>query len=113
MAQTSCEAELDDPFMLLLRKRAIRSREERGIPFSQDDTTQNWPVRLATPPSVHEFRKIIEQHVPVVIGGCMTDRPRLSKWKDTNYLESRMGSDRKVMVAITPDGRADDLITHP
>ncbi|SPO21092.1 uncharacterized protein UTRI_00569 [Ustilago trichophora] len=107
------EAEVDDPFLLLLRKRAIQAREQQGIPFAQGDAAQDWPVRLTEPPTAHEFRQIIEQHVPVLIDGCMTDRPILEKWKDTSYLEKRMGPDRNVVVAVTPDGRADDLIAHP
>lgn len=107
------EADLDDPFLLLLRTRAIQSRKLQGIPFAQDETSQKWPLRLEDPPSADAFREIIDRHVPVLIQGCTADRPNLQKWKDTDYLESCMGRDREVIVAITPDGKADDLISHP
>lgn len=110
---TQPDEDVDDPFMLLLRERAIQSRKQQGIPFSQDGGAQNWPSRLAKPPTADEFERIIEEHVPVLIDGCMVDRPGLRNWKETSYLESCMGPDRSVMVAITPDGRADDLIKHP
>lgn len=113
MRTMSREEDLDDPFLLLLRNRAIQAREQQGIPFSQDEGTDDWPLRVPKPPSADEFRQVIDQHAPVLIAGCMSDRPALAKWKDTGYLESSMGSDRKVVVAVTPDGRADDLITHP
>ncbi|SPC65595.1 uncharacterized protein UHOD_00771 [Ustilago sp. UG-2017b] len=115
MSKLSQDGDLDDPFLLLLRKRAIESRERLDIPFSHDDGDdgQHWPRCLARPPSVDEFRKIVERHVPVLINGSMDDRAELAaRWKDTDYLAERMG-DRSVVVAITPDGRADDLVVHP
>ncbi|SJX60548.1 uncharacterized protein SRS1_10194 [Sporisorium reilianum f. sp. reilianum] len=105
--------DVDDPFLLLLRQRAIQSRNQQSIPFQQHHQGQQWPKRLLQPPSAGEFQKIIEDHVPVLIDGCMNDRPGLTRWKDTSYLEARMGPDRSVVVAITPDGRADDLISYP
>lgn len=107
------DRDVDDPFLLLLRERAIQSRKQQGIPFAQDDQKQDWPLRLTQPPPARRFREIIEQHVPVLIDGCMKDRPLVAKWKDTSHLESCMGPDRAVVVAITPDGRADDLNIHP
>ncbi|TKY90730.1 hypothetical protein EX895_000728 [Sporisorium graminicola] len=105
--------DVDDPFFLLLRERALQSRKQQGIPFDQDRHEQPWPQRLPRPPSAREFQNIIEVHIPVLIEGCMNDRPGIANWKDTSYLEACMGPDRSVAVAITPDGRADDLILHP
>ncbi|EST06436.1 JmjC [Kalmanozyma brasiliensis GHG001] len=110
---TEPNEDVDDPFMLLLRERAVLSRKQQGIPFSQNEGGQNWPSRLAEPPTANNFKQIIEEHVPVLIEACMMGRPGLAKWKDTSYLESCMGPNRSVVVAITPDGRADDLIEHP
>nr|CDI51421.1 clavaminate synthase-like protein [Melanopsichium pennsylvanicum 4] len=107
------DGNLDDPFLLLLRKQAIQIRERQGVPFSQSKGAQDWPKRLLNRPSPIEFQQIIERHLPVLIDECLADRPGLANWKDTSYLKSRMGPDRDVVVAITPDGRADDLITHP
>ncbi|KAJ9476658.1 JmjC domain-containing protein [Pseudozyma hubeiensis] len=103
----------DDPFLSLLRDRAIQSRKRQGIPYAQDGPELDWPRRLAQPPSASEFGEIIGQHVPVLIDDCLRQRPRLGRWKDTSYLESCMGPGRSVVVAITPDGRADDIIEHP
>lgn len=113
MSAAPPDLDLDDPFLLLLRDRAIQARAKQGIPFSQDGGSPEWPSRLTKPPSADEFRGIIERHTPILIHGCVDDRPHLAKWKDTRYLESCMGPNRKVVVAITPDGRADDLTSHP
>lgn len=116
MSSTSQEEDLDDPFLLLLRKRAIESRKQQDIPFSLGgdfNGRQDWPKRLSKPPTAAEFREIIERHVPVLIKGCMDDWSDLAaRWKDTGYLARRMG-EREAVVAITPDGRADDLVSHP
>ncbi|EPQ26215.1 uncharacterized protein PFL1_06150 [Pseudozyma flocculosa PF-1] len=59
------------------------------------------------------FRGLVERHVPVVIPGLLRDRPRLwREWQRTSYLVDRMGG-RDVVVALTPDGRADDLVPLP
>ncbi|ETS63741.1 hypothetical protein PaG_02056 [Moesziomyces aphidis] len=106
-------SENDDPFYLLLRQRAVEARRKQGIPLSsQAATSESWPQRLPAPPSSQQFRDIVERHVPVLIQGCLDDRPQLAKWKDTAYLQSCMGPERSVVVALTPDGRADDLVEH-
>ncbi|PWZ02512.1 Clavaminate synthase-like protein [Testicularia cyperi] len=112
----------NDPFLLLLRQRAIDSRQKAGIPLLLDTVNDNsngcngpqWPPRLDASPTAEQFAQIIERHVPVLIHGCMQGRTALAQWRDSRYLIDRMGGkDNRVTVALTPNGRADDLVTHP
>lgn len=70
-------------------------------------------VRLY-PPTALEFARVVFAHAPAVLAGVPEALfPRAwSKWNDTDYLRSRMG-DRKVKVAFTPNGRADDIVVLP
>lgn len=45
---------------------------------------------------------------PLLFTGQLQDRKALRRWKEPGYLVERMGS-KKVKVAVTPDGRADDI----
>ncbi|KAN0063614.1 hypothetical protein ACQY0O_004064 [Thecaphora frezii] len=100
----------DDAYLLHLRQRCIASRRRNAIPF---DDSPTFPPRLPLPPSSGGFQNLIDRHVPVIIHGCLSDRPCLwNEWQRTEYLVERMG-ESPVVVALTPDGRADDLVAHP
>ena len=52
------------------------------------------------------FRDFVAPGLPVIIEGGARQWPAFEKWSD-EYLLSTIPSDRKVSVALTPDGRAD------
>lgn len=95
---------------------AISARELLGLPIEKHDvgsrssaTTAYRPEVLTKPPTALEFaRRIAGGSPPLIIESCLTDRPAMQSWKDTDHLSQRMAS-RKIKVATTPDGRADDL----
>ncbi|KAF8607967.1 Clavaminate synthase-like protein [Ceratobasidium sp. AG-I] len=64
-------------------------------------------------PSALEFARLVNVGRPVLFRNTppQSDLPALTKWSN-EYLVSSMG-DRKVSVAITPDGRADALCALP
>ena len=102
---------MDDPFLRYCRDAAVTSRQSLGVPLSGSEAS-SWPARLESPPTPDEFGDLVARHVPMLIDGCLGGREALSRWKDTRYLLERMG-ERDVTVAVTPDGRADDLATLP
>ncbi|PWN49857.1 Clavaminate synthase-like protein [Violaceomyces palustris] len=89
--------------------------EKDGVPIalnSHEETGGHirFPKILESPPDPEGFRSLIDEHVPVLILGCLQDRNLvMQRWKSSEYLLERMDG-RKVKVALTPDGRADDLI---
>ncbi|QRV87364.1 phospholipase [Ceratobasidium sp. AG-Ba] len=63
-------------------------------------------------PSAIQFARMVNVGRPVLFkNGRPQNLPALTKWTN-QYLVSSMG-DRKVSVAVTPDGRADALCTLP
>lgn len=106
-AEASRDDDLD-PFMLHLRSRATIARERIGIPVEPKHVI--WPTTLVEPPSAAEFRELVELHRPVLIEQCMQGKQAATRWKDSQYLIKRMGPDRKVAIALTPDGAADDIV---
>lgn len=81
--------------------------------------------RLEQPPSTLEFLRKVATHRPVVIRGVPQEHfPRAwENWKSSEYLRRRMASPpseegadhgpRRIKVALTPDGHADDLVEAP
>ncbi|KAK6504629.1 hypothetical protein TWF481_006568 [Arthrobotrys musiformis] len=67
---------------------------------------------LDDPPTPLEFHQIISRNRPVIIRNAMNDWPSFTtnKWTPA-YLASKMG-DMEVMVAETPRGNADSIVTH-
>ncbi|KDN44249.1 Clavaminate synthase-like protein [Tilletiaria anomala UBC 951] len=103
---------------------AIEARELAGIvdasvvtssPSSSSPSfssfSHNSSFHLHEPPSALKFSRIVAEHLPALIDGVAQRHfPRAYKeWKRTSHLCSRM-SGRKVKVALTPNGRADDIV---
>jgi jumonji domain-containing protein 7 len=86
---------------------AIESRSLLGLPIGVS-SGKPWIQHLASPPSPLEFSRIIARHTPLLIDKCIEDRSCSLKWKQSTYLEERMGN-KKVQVTLTPNGRADDI----
>ncbi|KAE8210237.1 hypothetical protein CF327_g5880 [Tilletia walkeri] len=92
-----------------LLRFAVHTRQLTGIPLRQSSSSQ-WPPQLASPPP--HFTPILNTHTPIIINNTLNDRSRLWKeWQSTSYLISRMGGARYFPVALTPNGRADDLVS--
>ena len=81
--------------------------------------------RLEQPPSALEFSRKVGNNRPVVIQGVPQKHfPRAwEKWKSSEYLRKQMASPstaegseqgpRKVIVALTPNGRLNDVVKAP
>ncbi|KAF3152232.1 hypothetical protein TWF569_003266 [Orbilia oligospora] len=67
---------------------------------------------LNIPPTPLAFHQIVSRYRPVIIRNAMTDWPAYTtnKWTP-EYLSSTMG-DMEVIVAETPKGNADSIVTH-
>lgn len=88
----------------------LEARELLGIPSgSLAPSEAQWPPVLPVPPSALEFSRLVGRSAPVLIEGCIDDRPNLAKWKSTAWLIKRL-ADARVNVALTPNGRADDVL---
>lgn len=102
---------------------AVAARELLGLPIERHVTAaaagggrQAPPFIAYAPPVLHEapsaldFARRLASPSPCIIHNALQDRPKVQQWKQPGYLTSTMG-DRPVKVAVTPDGRADDLKT--
>ncbi|KAL9935791.1 hypothetical protein V8E36_005368 [Tilletia maclaganii] len=96
---------------------AVHARELTGVPLRSG--TIPWPTRLPEPPSPVEFARRVATHCPLIIDNALRDRSKLwSEWQHTSYLVQRMdqgsekGPPRTFHVALTPNGRADDLVEN-
>lgn len=100
---------------------ATSARELLGVPVelhgnassSSKATIDYHPEILNAPPSPLDFsRRLAGSCAPLIIHNCLADRPALQQqWRNPNHLTELLG-DRKIRVAATPDGRADDLKKH-
>lgn len=101
---TATGADIDEAAERLARE----SRSLLSLP--EGSSGAGWPPRRAGPPSALEFCQAVVRHTPVVMQACLDDLPRapLQRWRDKAYLANLMG-ERRVKVALTPDGRADDV----
>lgn len=97
---------------------AIEARQLLGIPITfhhqKPRQKSQWPPILHEPPTPLEFSRIISKHSPIIIRNCFgrqghpfSDRPRLKKWKQNDYLQKKLEGHFKV--TVTDDGKADDL----
>lgn len=98
---------------------AVSARELLGLPveYAKDSSLRPTiaydPPHLDEPPSALAFlQRINGNAAPFLISDCLCDRPATRLWKDTSHLRSKMKG-RSVRVALTPDGRADDLKLDP
>ncbi|MCO5598532.1 hypothetical protein L7F22_052629 [Adiantum nelumboides] len=104
----SIEEAIDDA----AKRLAIESRSLLGLPQDEDGCKSGkWLRVLRIPPTALQFSQHLSRHIPLLIEGCMQDRSCFQRWKDSNYLINTMGS-RKVQIALTPNGRADDIHNH-
>ncbi|CAD6885056.1 unnamed protein product [Tilletia caries] len=89
---------------------AVHARELTGIPLRPHQPS--WPPQLAHPPSPLAFARILSAHTPLIINNALQDRNRLwNEWSSNEYLTRRMGTEQTFAVALTPNGRADDLVS--
>lgn len=94
------------------KRLASESRSLLGLPQDEHGCKSgNWLQILEKPPTGLQFSRHVSRHIPILIESCIQSRPCWTKWRDTNYLKDEMG-DRKVQIAITPNGRADDIHNH-
>ncbi|KAL9247017.1 hypothetical protein vseg_020489 [Gypsophila vaccaria] len=69
--------------------------------------------RLDSPPSPIEFlRNFVTPNKPCIISNALNHWPALSSWSSDDYLCATLGSS-EVSVHLTPNGRADSLVSHP
>ncbi|EWC47650.1 hypothetical protein DRE_03270 [Drechslerella stenobrocha 248] len=84
--------------------------------YADLNSTSGGPDILDEPPSPLEFLRIVSRNRPVIIRNAMTDWPAMGagngdrRWT-THYLKAQMG-DAQVMVAETPFGNADSIVSH-
>ncbi|KAK0548217.1 hypothetical protein OC846_004360 [Tilletia horrida] len=109
MVGSISSAELDESLL----RFAIHARELSGLPLRTRAQGGVWhPPSRPEPPTALQFARILSTHVPCLINDGLKDRAKLwNEWKSTQYLQTRMGEERTFKVAITPNGRADDLVT--
>ncbi|KAJ3040193.1 JmjC domain-containing protein 7 [Rhizophlyctis rosea] len=60
-------------------------------------------MRFPAPPTPLEFMRIVAANRPVVFQHVADDWPALRKWRNTDYLEQKLGS-KEITVAVTPNG---------
>lgn len=89
--------------------KALRTLLESYASLNHPPTSIEY---LNSPPTPLEFHQIISRNRPVIIRNAMTDWPAYTtnKWTPS-YLSSKMG-EMEVMVAETPKGNADSIVTH-
>lgn len=91
------------------KRLAIESRSLLGLPEDEDGCKLGkWIQILQGPPTALQFSRHVSRHIPILIENCIQARPCWTKWRNTKYLIDAMG-DRKVQIALTPNGRADDV----
>lgn len=101
----SIERSIDDA----AKRLAIESRSLLSLPEDEQGCKSGkWLQILQQPPTSLQFSRHVSRHIPLLIKNCIQSRPCWTKWRDTNYLIDAMGS-KKVQVALTPNGRADDI----
>lgn len=89
--------------------RSLLGLPEGGPSCHASSSRASWARHISHPPTALEFSRIVARHVPVLIDHCMTGRPCVERWKKASYLIEAMGPSRRVQVAMTPNGRADDV----
>lgn len=93
------------------QRLAIESRSLLGVPKDPEGCRDRWIRRLPHPPEALNFARHVWRHVPVLVENCIQDRPCWYKWHSSEYMIKAMGQ-RHVQVALTPNGRADDIHLH-
>lgn len=115
-----------------LRQANLRLAQEArdfflpALPGGDDAAAAAWPPVLSRPPTALEFavsshcvacalclgltpasQRVVGRSAPILINGALDDR--LQAWQSTSHLASRLGT-AAFAVALTPDGRADDVV---
>ncbi|KAI5777379.1 cupin-like domain-containing protein [Geopyxis carbonaria] len=75
------------------------------------ESNVSWVKENNGAPSALEFARIVGRNEPVVFRGAVANWRAIGAW-NRNYLSEKMG-ERPILVAETPDGRADAHVLNP